>query len=157
MRLGQGKWYLRHFLGGSITQQINTTLNEPLRLSSDYGIPQLSDPLLKASTRLSINGESVFYNTWKFFGFSFAPFAFGNITYLKPIGSIFEKGEIYTAVGGGVRTRNENLVFGTMELKAYYYPRTTGSMNQWNITFNTDLRFKYISQLIKRPDFVMVN
>ncbi|MCW3087346.1 MAG: hypothetical protein JWQ78_732, partial [Sediminibacterium sp.] len=101
--------------------------------------------------------ESVFYNTWKFVGFSFAPFIFSNVTYLKPIGRYLETGDIYTAIGGGVRTRNENLVFGTMELKAYYYPRTTGPMSQWNVTFNTDLRFKYISQLIKRPDFVVVN
>ena len=156
-KLGNGNWFLRHFLSGSITQLINTFQNEPLRLSSDYGIPQLNNPELKASTRLTLNGESVFYNTWKFVGFRFAPFVFTNVTYLKAIGGYLEKGEIYTAIGGGVRTRNENLVFGTMELKAYYYPRTTGTMNQWNITFNTDLRFKYISQLIKRPDFVLVN
>ncbi len=156
-RLGISNWYVRHFLSGSITQLKNTVLNDPLRLSSDFGIPQLNDPSLKASTRLSFNCESVFYNTWKLVGFSFAPFAYTNITYLKPIGAPFGMSDLYTSVGGGVRTRNENLVFGTMELKAYYYPRTTGSMNPWNITFNTDLRFKYVSQLIKRPDFSVVN
>lgn len=156
-QLGSSKWFLRHFLSGSVTQLINTYLNEPLRLSSDYGIPRLNNPELNASTRVSVNCESVFYNTWKFVGFRFAPFVFTNITFLKPIGLYVERGDIYTAVGGGARTRNENLVFGTMELKAYYYPRTTGSMSQWNITFNTGLRFKYISQLIKRPDFVVVN
>ncbi len=150
-------WFLRHFLSGSITQLVNTFQNEPLRLSSDYGIPQLNNPGLKASTRISVNGESVFYNTWKFLGFSLAPFAFTNISYLKSIGHELKNGDIYTAIGGGARTRNENLVFGTIELKAFYFPRTTGTMNQWNITFNTDLRFKYVSQLIKRPDFVVNN
>lgn len=157
-KLGNSKWYLRHFLSGSITQLANTVLNDPLRLASDYGIPQLNNPDIKASTRLTFNGESVFYNTWKFVGFSFAPFVFANATYLKTIGGPVKTGDIYTAVGGGVRTRNENLVFGTIELKAYYYPRTTYlNSNQWNITLNTDLRFKYVSQLIKRPDFVVVN
>jgi hypothetical protein len=156
-KLGQGSWYVRHFLSGSITQLGNTVLNDPLRLTSDYGIPQLFNPDLKASTRLTFNWETVCYNTWKFVGFSFAPFAYTNITYLKPFGAPLATSDLYTALGGGVRTRNENLVFGTMELKAYYYPRTTGSMNQWNITFNTDLRFKYVSQLIKRPDFAVVN
>ena len=150
-------WFLRHFLSGSITQLVNTFQNEPLRLSSDYGIPQLNNPGLKASTRISVNGESVFYNTWKFLGFSLAPFAFTNISYLKEIGREVKNGDIYTAIGGGARTRNENLVFGTIELKAFYFPRTTGTMNQWNITFNTDLRFKYVSRLIKRPDFVVNN
>jgi hypothetical protein len=79
------------------------------------------------------------------------------VTYLKPLGSEVAMGDIYSAIGGGVRTRNENLVFGTMELKAYYYPRLTGNLMPWNITFNTDLRFRYVSQLIKRPDFAIVN
>jgi hypothetical protein len=156
-RFGASKWYIRHFLSGSITQLIKTVLNDPLRLSSDYGIPQLNNPDLRASTRITFNGETVLYNTWKFVGFSFAPFAFTNISYLKTIGMNYKTGDIYAAIGGGVRTRNENLVFGTMELKAYYYPRITGTMSQWNITFNTDLRFRYVSQLIKRPDFAVVN
>ncbi|MEK7199917.1 MAG: hypothetical protein AAB212_08375, partial [Bacteroidota bacterium] len=79
------------------------------------------------------------------------------VSFLKALGRPLDMGDIYTAWGGGVRTRNENLVFGTMELKAFYYPRTTLGMNQWNVTFNTDLRFKYVSQLIKRPDFALVN
>jgi hypothetical protein len=157
-RLGESKWYLRHFLSGSITQLAKTVLNDPLRLSSDYGIPQLNDPTIKASTRLTFNAQSVFYNTWKFVGFNFAPFLFANTTYLKTIGGPVKNGDIYTAIGGGVRTRNENLVFGTMELKAYYYPRPTPlNLNKWNVTFDTDLRFRYVSQLIKRPDFVVVN
>lgn len=156
-KLGSSHWYHRHFISGSITQLINTFLNDPLRLSSDYGIPQLNNPSLNASTRFTFNYETVFYNTWKFVGFSFAPFVYTNLTFLKPIGTYIESGDLYSAWGAGVRTRNENLVFGTIELKGYYYPRTTGTMNKFNITLNTDLRFRYISQLIRRPDFVVVN
>lgn len=156
-RFGESKWYVRHFLSGSITQLAKTVLNDPLRLSSDYGIPQLNNPTLSASTRLTFNAETVFYNTWKLVGFSFAPFVFSNVSYLKTIGQNVRTGDIYAAIGGGARTRNENLVFGTIELKAYYYPRITGTMSQFNVTLNTDLRFKYISQLIKRPDFAVVN
>lgn len=151
------KWYTRHFLSGSITQQVRTVLNEPLRLGSIFGIPELNPANTKASTRISANCESVFYNTHKTFGFSFAPFVFTNLSYLKFIGSSLSKGDIYTVVGAGVRTRNENLVFGTMELRLAYYPRTTGTMTPWNISFNTGLQFKYNSQLLKRPDFVTVN
>ncbi len=156
-KLGNNRWFLRHFVSGSVTQLLNTYLNEPLRLSSDFGIPQLNNPDLLASTRITLNEQSVFYNTWKLVGFSFAPFVFANITYLKPIGRYFETGEIYTSIGGGVRSRNENLVFGTIELKAFYYPRITGNLSPWNITVNTDIRFKYNTQLTKKPDFVTVN
>ncbi len=156
-KLRNSRWLLRHFVSGSTTMQARTVMNEPLRLSSIYGIPELNNENIKASIRATLNWEAVFYNTWKFFGFSFAPFTFVNTSYLKLLGINFSKGDIYTAIGGGVRTRNENLVFGTMELKAFYFPRTTGNMTPWNITFNTDLRFKYNSQFIKRPDFAVVN
>jgi len=156
-KISGSNWFTRHFLSGSITQQVKTVLNEPLRLTSIFGIPELNTNLVRASTRVSANCESVFYNTTKTFGFSFAPFVFTNITYLKTIGERFDKGDIYTSLGTGVRTRNENLVFGTMELKLYYYPRTTGRMTPWDLTFNTGLRFKYNSQLLRKPDFIQVN
>ena len=157
-KLGNSKWFLRHFISGSITQQARTIYNEPLLLSSIYGIPLLSNENIRASTRITLNGESVFYNTWKFLGFSFAPFTFANVSYLKTIGADLHKGDIYTAIGAGARTRNENLVFGTMELRASYIPRTNGSRTTtWYIAFSTDLRFKYNSQFIRRPEFAIVN
>jgi hypothetical protein len=157
-KLGKSKWLLRHFISGSITQQARIVLNGPLLLSSIYGIPQLSNENIRASTRVTCNMESVFYNTWKFFGFSFAPFSFVNLSYLKQIGVVnFSKGDIYTAIGAGIRTRNENLVFGTMELRTFYFPRTTGNLVPWNISFTTNLIYKYNSQFIRKPDFAVVN
>jgi|YelNatPaOPRAMG01_1025707.scaffolds.fasta_scaffold15193_6 hypothetical protein len=157
-RLGNSRWLVRHFINGSFTQQINTFLNEPLRVNSQFGIPSFNNIIgYNGSSRATGSCESVFYNTWKFFGFSFAPFAFGNISYLKPIGEGFSYGDVYTAWGGGVRTRNENLVFGTIELRVQYFPRTTVGMSPWNIGVQTNLQFKYNSQYIKKPDFVTVN
>lgn len=157
-KLGNSQWFLRHFISGSITQQARTKLNGPLFLSSIYGIPQLSNENIRASTRVTFNMESVFYNTWRFFGFNFAPFGFANVSYLKQTGvANFSKGDIYTAVGAGARTRNENLVFGTMELRAFYFPRTTGTLTPWNIEFTTNLIYKYNSQFIKKPDFAIMN
>jgi hypothetical protein len=151
------KWLTRQFLSGSITQLLRTKLNDPLRISSIYGLPETKYNSIKASTRVTGNYESVFYNTWKFFGFSFAPFGFTNITYLRTTGSAVSEGDIYTSIGAGVRTRNENLVFGTMELRAYYYPRVLENMNIWNIVFNTALKYKYNSQLVRKPDFAVYN
>jgi hypothetical protein len=132
-------------------------LNDPLRISSIYGLPEINNISIKASTRITGNYESVFYNTWKFFGFSFAPFGFTNISYLRTNGTTVSEGDIYTSIGAGVRTRNENLVFGTMELRAFYYPRALENMNVWNLVFNTALKYKYNSQLVRKPDFAIVN
>ncbi len=156
-RINNSKWLIRHFINGSFTQQINTFLNLPLVLNSAFGIPEFANPDTLSSSRLTINTQSVFFNTWKFFGFNFAPFSFASACYLKPMGVPINNGNVYTSVGAGVRTRNENLVFGTIELKIFYFPKTTIGMSSFNITLNSNLQFKYNSQFIKRPDFVIVN
>ena len=157
-KLGNSKWFIRHFLNASISQQYNRSLDEPIRLNSIYGIEQYnSDSATLSDSRLSFGCTSVFYNTWKLAGFSFAPFVGTNITFVKPIGLSIGNGDIYSSFGAGIRSRNENLVFGTMELKAFYFPRVTNNMTIWNITFVTDLRFRYNSQYVKRPDFVNMN
>ncbi|MFM1775158.1 MAG: hypothetical protein RJA53_768 [Bacteroidota bacterium] len=156
-KLSNPKWSKRNFVQISATQQLNTILNEPLFLRSEYGIPTFKNDNIQAATRVSCNIESVYYNTVKYYGFSFAPFMFVNSSYIKLIGEAVDKGSIYTALGLGCRTRNENLVFGTIELKAYYYPRTISNMTPLNVSLTTGLRFRYNSQLIRRPDFVQMN
>lgn len=157
-KLGSSKWFIRHFLNASISQQFNRSLDDPIRLNSIYGIEQYnSDSATLANTRLSAGCTSVFYNKWKLAGFSFAPFVFINLTYLKSNNIAFANGDGYESFGAGIRSRNENLIFGTMELRAAYFPRTTNNMHNWNITFTTDLQFRYNSQYVKRPDFVNLN
>jgi hypothetical protein len=156
-KLSNPKWSKRSFVQISATQQLNTILNEPLYLRSEFGIPTFKNDNIQAATRVSCNIESVYYNTVKYYGFSFAPFTFVNSSYIKLIGEALDKGSIYTALGLGCRTRNENLVFGTIELKAYYYPRTISNMTPLNVSLTTGLRFRYNSQLIRRPDFVQMN
>lgn len=156
-KLSNPKWSKRSFVQISATQQLNTILNEPLYLRSEFGIPTFKNDNIQAATRVSFNIESVYYNTVKYYGFSFAPFMFVNSSYIKLIGEDLQKGSIYTALGLGCRTRNENLVYGTIELKAYYYPRTISNMTPLNVSLTTGLRFRYNSQLIRRPDFVQMN
>jgi hypothetical protein len=156
-KLSNPKWQKRSFVQISATQQLNTILNEPLYLRSEFGIPTFKNDNIQAATRVSCNIESVYYNQVKYYGFSFAPFMFVNSSYIKLIGEAVQKGSIYTALGLGCRTRNENLVFGTIELKAYYYPRTISNMTPLNVSLTTGLRFRYNSQLMRRPDFVQLN
>jgi hypothetical protein len=150
-------WFFRCFFSTGITAQVNPVLNAPLFLNSVYGLPYFDDGVINADLRTTVKAETVFYNTKKILGFRFAPFLFGDLSMLKPMKQQLSKSDLYSAVGGGVRTRNENLVFGTIELKGYYFPRVSATMNTWKIELNTDIRFKYNSTFIKRPDFVIAN
>ena len=150
-------WYHRLFIGSAITAQVNPSLNSPLYLNSDYGLPYFNNGSVSSDLRATVKGESVFYNTTKVLGFRFAPFLFTDISLVKPYKMGPQKSDIYTALGGGVRTRNENLVFGTIELRTYYFPRLNGNMNPWKVELNSNIRFKYRSSFISRPNFIIAN
>jgi hypothetical protein len=82
---------------------------------------------------------------------------FGNLTYIRTVGDPILKGDIYSSVGSGLRIRNENLVFGTIELKGFYFPRTNQQLSPWNFSLITNLRFKYNSNIVEKPNYVEIN
>ena len=152
------KWYLRHFSTYGITHQVRPSpLTPRLFLSSPFGLPEFSNGAIAAQTRLTVKTETVLYNNFKMLGFKFAPFFFGNACYLVPYQGLATKGDFYSSLGGGIRTRNEALIFGTIEAKFNYFPRINPGMTQYRFDFKTDLRFTYNSTFIKRPDFVNAN
>lgn len=150
-------WYSRMFLTTGITAQANPVLNTPLFLRSDFGLPYFNNDRISADLRATVRAESVFYNTTRVLGFRFAPFAFADACLLKPTKMNLDKTELFSAIGGGIRTRNENLVLGTIELKGYYYPRVNGDMRNWKVELNSNIRFKYRSSFINRPGVINAN
>lgn len=150
-------WYNRFFINTGIAAQVNPALNLPLFLNSQFGLPYFNNDSLQSDLRATLKTETVFYNTRKFLGFRIAPFMFADGIMVKPSKQGLKYSDIFTAVGGGVRTRNDNLVFGTIELKGYYFPRTNGNMNVFKIELNSNLRFKFRNNLSVRPEFVSGN
>ena len=154
--LSNGYGY-RQIINLSFTQTLKNKYNEALRINSIYGIPQLNKEQIKGGTRLSANWETVMYNNRPILGFKSAPFVFGNLTYIRTVGDPILKGDIYSSIGSGLRIRNENLVFGTIELKGCYFPRTNQQMSPWNFSLITNLRYKYNSNIVEKPNFVEIN
>lgn len=157
LRKINANWYNRLFMSSGITAQINPDLNTPLYLNNNFGLPYFNNGTLKSDLRATVKIESVFYNTTKILGFRFAPFIFSDAILLKPSKMNLQHSDIFTAVGGGIRTRNENFIGGTIELRAYYFPRTNGDMKPWKVEVKSNIRFKFISSFINRPDFVNDN
>ena len=151
------KWYHRTFINSGISSQINPVFSTPLLINSSFALPYFTPDNINSDLRTTVKLESVYYNTAKVLGFRLAPFVFTDISLLKPSKANLNKSDLYSAVGGGIRTRNENLIFGTIELKGYYFPRTNGNMAPWKVELSTNIRFKYNSTFIKRPDFVNGN
>jgi hypothetical protein len=150
-------WYQRTFISTGIASEINPVFNPPLFLNSEFGLPYFNPENINSDLRATIKVESVYYNTKKILGFRFAPFVFSNLSMVKPIKLNLDRSDMYSAFGGGIRARNENMVFGTVELKGYYFPRINGDMRSWKVELNTNIRFKYNSTFIRRPDVIVAN
>ncbi len=154
--LGQ-KWKQRTFIDIGVAKQINTILNEPLYIDSKYGLPEFRNGPVGGSLRASIRAESVFYSPWWLAAFRFAPFIYGNTGLFAPYNTRINTSNIYSIVGGGIRTRNESLIFGTLELKGYYFLKKNIYKSHWGFDVSTDITFKKNIPLVAKPDFIEVN
>lgn len=151
-------WLNRNFVNVSYSRQFRQVLNAPFFLqSNEFGLPYVRNLARPSDERTTIKLESVFMHTRKFAGFRIAPFAFADVSFLRPMGESFDKTTGYPAFGGGFRTRNENLVFGTIEVRGFYFPRIEPGFRTWKIDVSTNVRFRYNTNFIRRPDFVNFN
>ena len=151
------RWRNRNFISFSYTKQLDYTINTPLFLKSDFGLPYFRGGTIEAEERATVKLETDFYNLNKIWGFRCAPFLFGDFSILKPVNQRLVKSDGFSAMGGGIRVRNENLVFGTIELKGFYFPRTLEGMRDWKVELITKVRFRFNSNFIRKPDFIVTN
>ena len=148
---------VRQYIKSSFTRLFNRVVYDPLRINNALGLQYFNADSLIGIQRLSLYSETFFFAKYKLFGFQLAPFAFADASILTPEKRHFFKSDIYTGVGGGIRTRNENLVFGTVELRLIYFPRRSQDMNTFKATFKSNLRFRYNSNYIRAPDIIQLN
>ena len=148
---------IREYVNASYTHLYNRVTYAPLRINNYYGPRGFQSDSAYGSRRLSIQLETEFYLKPKFFGFQFAPFPYTDFTVITPEKGPYSKSSLYTSLGGGVRARNERLVFETIELRAYFFPIAPTNMKGFKIILTPNVRFRYTSNYINAPDVVQLN
>ncbi len=148
---------IRQSLNLNYTAIFNQQLNLPLRIDNAYGIQRLRSDSITGTQRLGMGFETVVYIKPTLLGFNFAPFAFADMTMIAPQREALFRQKPYYALGGGLRTRNENLIFGTIELRMFYFPRVPEDISRFRITVSSNLRVKYSSGFVKAPGLIRYN
>jgi hypothetical protein len=152
-----GSFMFRQFVSADYAQIFKQRTTLPLDINNDYGLQGFFADSLQGTQRFHLNTETLVFTPVKLLGFRFAPFAFGEMAVIAQRKSSIFKGEPYFGFGGGVRTRNENLVFGTIEFRFFYYPRTVQDMSNFKFRITTNLRVKYTASFVKAPSLVQAN
>ncbi|NJM24317.1 MAG: hypothetical protein HC859_01065, partial [Bacteroidia bacterium] len=118
-----GRWRFRQSLRASYTTHINRTFNDLLELGDRYGVRGFRPDSLAGFQRLGFSAETTFFTKWKLLGFKFAPIVFADLAFLDVGNKGLFYSVPYSGIGAGMRTRNENLTFGTIELRFTYFPK----------------------------------
>jgi hypothetical protein len=148
---------IRQYLRFSYTKQFNRIALEPLGINNVFGLQYISFDSASGQQRSSVHTETFFFLKYKILGFKFATFASADIALFTPEHKNADNSGFYFGLGGGIRTRNENILFGTIELRFMYFPRKSLQHNAFKLTIDTNLRFRYNNSYVKEPDIIQVN
>jgi hypothetical protein len=153
----RGKFLFRQYLTADYTRLFRQRSAMLLDINHEFGLQYFRADSLSGTRRFHINSETVAFTPWQFLGFRFAGFAVGEMAMIGgPSESIFARKPFF-GFGGGVRTRNENLIFGTVELRFIWFPRTVEDISPFNFRISTNLRVKYSAGFVRAPSILVYN
>jgi len=119
----------RQFIKLNYTVGFNRFEIEDLLLLNSNGIRGFGSRIGKGKQRLTLNVENVFFQKKSILNFQSALFSFFDIGIIGSSGQSIFKQSYYAGLGVGLRIRNENLVFKTIQLRLAYYPNHPSDVN----------------------------
>jgi hypothetical protein len=112
----------RQFVKLNYTLGINRFDVENLLLLNSDGIRGFGSHIEKGKQRLTMNLENVFFQKKSILNFRTALFSFFDFGVVGPSNQSIFKQTFYSGIGVGLRIRNENLIFKTIQIRFAYYP-----------------------------------
>jgi len=153
----RGKFLFRQYFTADYTRLFRQRTALLLDINNEFGLQYFRADSLRGIRRFHINSETVAFTPWQFLGFRFAGFAFGEMAMIGQRGEGLFTRKPFFGFGGGVRTRNENLIFGTIELRFVWFPRTVEDISPFNFRISTNLRVKYSAGFVRAPSILSYN
>jgi hypothetical protein len=148
---------VRQSLDATYTTILNQTILPLLKIGNDFGIEGFRADSLLGVQRLALASETVVFTNWNLLGFKFAPIAYASLAFLPPQGKQLFYDKPIVGIGTGIRTRNENLIFGTIEWRVTYFPRVVENIGHFRFSVSTNLRIKYSDSFVRAPSFLRAN
>jgi hypothetical protein len=148
-----GKSKLRTFVGGGYTALFNKMTSQFLSVGNRQVFGFVGDSIL-GTHQVFAKTETTLYIPFSLAGFRFAPFIGIDAVQTNCL-VCKEQVPVIVGLNGGVRTRNENLIFGTMELRFTFIPDDGRSKNQFGFSFRQNLQVRNATNFIVAPSQVV--
>jgi len=117
-----GSYRVRNFVKVDYTRGFDRYTDEFLTFIREDGFSGFKNDSVGGRQRLAINLESVLFSPADYYGFKFAFYGFADLGFLFGTNEFVQQGEILSSVGLGVRIRNDNLIFNTLQIRIGYFP-----------------------------------
>lgn len=118
-----GRYRLRNFINLDYTRGFNRYSDEYLNFIYRNGFSGFRNDSTRNTRRMNISLESVLFSPASFYGFKFALFGFADYGILFKSNEFVGNGFVLSSIGLGVRIRNNNLVFNTLQIRLCFYPK----------------------------------
>lgn len=118
--LGNSK--MRNFVYFNYTRGFGRYTTEYLQFNTGNGFTGFKNDTIRGTQRLTVSLESVLFSPVNLYGFRFAFFGFTDFAFLSGTSEIIGRGYALSSIGVGIRIRNDNLVFNTLQFRIGYFP-----------------------------------
>jgi hypothetical protein len=96
-----------------------------VNINNDLKIPHFSiDSIFDGKTALAARVSTIMYTPWYFYGFKFALLGSLQCGIISQKNQSFFTNPVYSGIGLSLIIKNDNLIFPSFSINAYFYPRT---------------------------------
>ncbi|MFT3823904.1 MAG: hypothetical protein QM731_08280 [Chitinophagaceae bacterium] len=150
------KLLIRQFTDFSYTGINKIQAYDSLLINNDLGLNGFNTDSLRGVQRLTLGSETSVYTRCQLLGFKIGFFAFGKATLITPQQKGLLRGDVFSSLGGGIRVRNENLIFGTIECRFMWFPRTLYNVNAIEVKMTSNLRLRFSGSFVQAPWYTLL-
>ncbi len=149
------RFKFRGLVSASYTQIFNQKVDRQLIIGKNE-IPGFRSDSLEAEVRFGLHLEPTLFTPWSLLGFRIATFGAIDIVPVSCL-TCTKANELFWGLSAGMRAANENLIFGTMEVKFTFIPKNEYGDSQFVIGFKQNLRIKDEGVFATAPSLIRYN
>jgi len=141
-----GKFKSRSFINLDYSRGIGRYSDEYLKFIDNNGFTGFKNDSINGIQRFTLSLESVLFSPANYHGFRFAFFGFSDIGLLAGSNQLIGSGFNLISLGLGLRIRNDNLLFNTLQIRLAFFPNPPSYSEINNLTISGE-------QLLKPNNF----
>ena len=146
-----GKFKIRNFVNLNYVRGINRFSDEYLNFVSKNGFAGFQNDTIRGNRRFSAGVETALFCPSNFLGFRFVVYTFADMGLLSGTSVFALSNFSLTSIGLGVRIRNDNLLFKTMQIRFAYFPNKPDFSKIDNIVLSGEQLLRHSNFIPERP------